>query len=66
MRRRGQRPGREAHASFEWTAPQDGGAFMVRGWAQVGEQRYGPLSRPLQVGVEHKVYLPVILKQTQR
>lgn len=56
----------QAHASFEWTAAQDAGAFMVRVWAQVGEQSYGPLSRPLHVGAEHSVYLPVVLKQTRR
>jgi hypothetical protein len=50
-------------ASFAWaSSPQESGHFTVRAWADVRGQRYGPLSRVLDVLPQRRLYLPVVVK----
>ena len=55
--------GGTAAAAFSWTpGDDDGGATLLRAWADVGDDRYGPLSKMVDVAMPHGVVLPMVVK----
>jgi hypothetical protein len=55
--------GADATVPFTWTSNlQHTGHFTVRAWADATGHRYGPMSRPLDVLPQNRLYLPVVVK----